>query len=110
MTKFSVSTEHGSYLIDGETLSEYDGLLTISDESGEDIAIFAKGQWFSVIKIEDVDTVDSVVLVPRVWNSLTEAPLGVEVVDRVGDLWQAEGSYGSTEFDHWGPFTEVLDV
>ncbi|SIJ94693.1 Uncharacterised protein [Mycobacteroides abscessus subsp. abscessus] len=50
--------------------------------------------------------IDTVKAKPRVWQSLTEVPNGVDVVDRDGKgPWLRDET---TEFDSWGPFTEVL--
>lgn len=44
---------------------------------------------------------------PRVWQSLTEVPEGVEVNDSDGfGPWLRDQT---TDHDHYGPFTEVID-
>lgn len=45
---------------------------------------------------------------PRVWESLTAVPEDLYVFDSVGDLWLGEGEDGTTVYDEYGPFTEVL--
>ncbi len=47
---------------------------------------------------------------PRVWKSLTDVPNGVEVTDSDNDgtVWVSEGLDGLTDYDEYGPFTEVI--
>lgn len=50
-----------------------------------------------------------VITEPRVWDSLNDVPVGIEVTDADGDEWFGDGN---TEDDVWtdkyAPFTEVL--
>ena len=46
---------------------------------------------------------------PRVWRSLTEVQEGLVVKGPDGSTWEGEGSYGSSEYDIYGPFTEVVE-
>ncbi|MDB2215362.1 DUF6378 domain-containing protein [Mycobacteroides abscessus] len=43
---------------------------------------------------------------PRQWQSLTDVPEGVEVNDRDGEWRWARDE--TTDYDHFGPFTEVI--
>jgi hypothetical protein len=46
---------------------------------------------------------------PRVWESLTLVPVDLPVVDADGDSWVGEGPEGSTDYDKYGPFTEIIE-
>lgn len=44
----------------------------------------------------------------RRWDTLADVPEGVSVVDDLGTPWQSGGPGCTTNYDHLGPFTEVL--
>lgn len=46
---------------------------------------------------------------PRVWQSLNDVPVGVEVLDIDGDEWVGDGNTeNDVHTDKYAPFTEVL--
>ncbi|MCA2331878.1 hypothetical protein JF714_15655 [Mycobacterium avium] len=126
MTFHVVTPEHGEHQFDA------DGAVTLSGENGDEgnlwlskdgvgVAEFAKGAWLFVYVTEDPAPEPK----PkgRRWDQLSSVPKDVKVTDRTGSLWEAKGGewgywsrdwYGigfmeSFNYNHLGPFIEVLD-
>lgn len=39
----------------GESFDEYEGVLTISNAAGDDLGVYAKGNWRYAVKVKDED-------------------------------------------------------